>query len=123
MSNLFNVPIAEKIYKGFTGKLHKGTLTRTTSNYDVDTGEVVTTSTDYDFEGFYEDYNKRLITDGVVQSNDRKILILALSVDVDPSPGDSDNEPDTLTLQGNTFTVVAIKSDPARATWIVQGRL
>lgn len=122
---LFNTDIAQQVHDGFEGQLIDATLKRTVvTGYDPVTDEETTETTEHDCEGFVETYSERMYSEGIVQQNDRKILILANSLDVTPTGGDEDTQPDTIEIEGNNFTVVPpVNRDPAGATWTIQGRL
>lgn len=125
MSQLFGVDIAQEVADGFSGQLLAVTLTRQPiSDYDsVADEEIKPSPTTYTSEGVVEQYDSRMITEGLVQRNDRKITILAKPLGTTPQPGDQDNEPDQVTIKGETFTVISVEKDPADATYTVQGRL
>ncbi|CCG42708.1 hypothetical protein [Magnetospirillum molischianum] len=53
----------------------------------------------------------------LVAAGDRRVSIVATALKTDPSPGD------TLTADGQTWTVIAVSSDPAKAVWVVAGSL
>lgn len=121
--NLFGVDIAQAIYDGFQGQLKTGTLTRRTETYDPVTDETTINETPHEFEGFVDTYSKRLIADGVVQANDREIMILAKSLDVAPTNGSDGVLADLIEIDGQTFTTIEVERDPAGATYRVQGKL
>lgn len=124
MSELFGIDIESLVTDALQGQLIPLTLTRTViSDYDSDTDTQTSTEETFTSEGIVEEYEDRLIAEGVVQANDRKILILAGPLGTTPSPGSSDNPPDDITIEGETFTVVDVDRDPAGATYTVQGRL
>lgn len=121
--NLFNTDIAGQVSDAFTGELKPATITRVSkSSYDAVNDTQTTTETTDETEGFVEDYNERMKTQGVVQDNDRRIILIANELDITPSVGGSDHEPDTITIEGSDYTVVHVKRDPAGATFTIQGR-
>lgn len=121
---LFDTDIAGEIASAFEGQLKAATLNRTVvSSYDPETDTETTSQETYTTEGIVENYSKKLIAEGVVQSNERKILLLADPLGTTPSPGDNDNDPDKITIESETFTVVDVEKDPANAIYTVRGRL
>ena len=117
---LFGVDFKQVIGNVTKGQLNEGTLTRTEeTGYNPVTDEPTTTVTDYPFEGIVEEYSEKLIQDGVVPMNARKILIIADSLDTEP-----ETTTDVITIEGESFTLTGKPArDPAGATWEVQGRL
>lgn len=95
------------------------TLTRTTAGQSdpaqpwVPTQDTVTS---YACRGFEDSYSAYYIANGLVQEGDRKIAVLAQSLSITPQPGDQ------ITSRGQTFTVIGVKTDPARALWECQAR-
>ena len=71
---------------------------------------------EYTCQGMREEYSKEMISGGVVEKNDQKILILQDSLDVTPSTDDE------ITVNGDTYTVIDFEQDPAGALWEVQAR-
>lgn len=61
----------------------------------------------------YSDYFQK---GGLVEANDRKVLILATSLSIAPVQGDR------ITIDGLTLTIVNVKTDPAKAVWECQVR-
>lgn len=57
-----------------------------------------------------------LASAGVITDRDRKAVILASSLDVTPNVGDA------LSIGGETLEVMAVDTDPARATWTLRVR-
>lgn len=122
---LFGIDIATQVSGAFAGQLLPATLTReVVTGYDPVTDTETTETQTYTSEGVVESYSDELIANGVVQTNDRKIMLLSQPLGTEPSPGDSDTQPDKITIEGKTFTVVGIPDrDPASATYTIQGRL
>lgn len=123
---LFGVDIAKEISDAFSGELEDVTLTRDNpGTYDplTDSYSGGGTPSTFTSEGIVQKYDKKLIADGVVQRNDREILILAEPLGTVPSNGGDNRKADSIEIEGETFTVVSVDKDPATATYIVQGRL
>lgn len=133
--SLFGEDIAGLISDALNGELLDATLTRTTNsgtyNSQTDTYSGGSTPTTYTTQGIVEQYDISLMQTGdlgkrhkgLIQTNDRKILLLAEPLGVEPSPGDNNQPPDQITIDGKTFTVISVAKDPASATYEVQGRL
>lgn len=74
-------------------------------------------STTYTCKAIVESYSERFRLDGLVEQNDRKVLILAKSLAVVPKAGGR------VTISGITFTAIEVTTDPATAVWEVRGRM
>ena len=85
--------------------------------YDPDTGTSTETLTDYPCRGFLETYSTYTQAARFLAPTVRKVIVLAQTLAVTPSLNDR------VTVQGETFTVKRIDSDPARATWELEGHL
>lgn len=122
--SLFGVDIESLVTESLKDQLIPLTLTRTVvGEYDPIEDEQTTTQETYTSEGIVDTYEDRVVAEGLVQSSDRRILILAGPLGTKPSNGTTDNPPDKITIQGETFTVIDVHRDPASATYTVQGRL
>jgi hypothetical protein len=73
------------------------------------------TTTTYACKAIVDDYSDYYRANGLVGAKDRKILILATSVAVLPRQGNR------VTVGGDTFTIISVKTDPATAVWECQG--
>lgn len=73
----------------------------------------------YPCRGIVSDYSqfKRSMSGGVIAENDREIIIAAKTLAPTPAVGDS------VRINGATFRVEDVSSDPARATWTLRGRI
>ena len=93
-------------------------LTRITpGEYDPDTGMTTDTETAYSCRGFLETYSTYTESARQLAPTVRKVVVLAQTLAVTPALNDR------VTIQGETFTVKRIDSDPARATWEMEGHL
>ncbi|MBI2239622.1 MAG: hypothetical protein HYU59_02335 [Magnetospirillum gryphiswaldense] len=110
--------IAKTIGKALAGVMYPVTLSRVTEGYyDPDTGTVVPGETlTFPAKGMVEDWGAYYKAEGLVQAGDRKVLILAASLAVPPALGD------TVTADGQSWLVIAVQSDPAKAAWTLQVR-
>ena len=116
---IFGIDLAQKVADGFSGQLHPLTLSRVVVvDYDPVLDEDITETKTFKSEGIVSHYQKGMIAEGAVETNDRQIVILGQPLGTDPEPGD------TIEIEEETFTVVGIdERDPASAVFIVQGRL
>jgi hypothetical protein len=109
-----------QVYKGLRNLFLDATLTKDTpssNSPDVDGFDPpAATPTDYPCKGMVEVYSNYDKAAGLVQTNDRKVLILADSISVTPRTGDR------VTIRGVTFNVINVETDPAIAVWTCQGR-
>lgn len=117
---IFGVDIADIVSTAFDGQLQTAVLTRESAGtYDPVTDEYssVSSQNTYITDGIIQNYSDKMISEGLVQQNDRKILLTAKKLGTTPVTGDS------VTIEGFTFTVVGTpERDPAGATWIIQAR-
>lgn len=82
------------------------------------------TPVSYPCKAIHEEWGRSYLTNGLVRSDDRKVLILSTTLGTEPEPGDK------ITIRGETFTVVpgdtagapAIATDPAKAAWVLRAR-
>ncbi|MBX9823520.1 MAG: hypothetical protein K2Y27_00860 [Xanthobacteraceae bacterium] len=92
------------------------TLARTTPgggpSYDPDPSTVTT----YPAKGFTDTFSESYLAGGLVEAGDVKIVIIATTLAIEPAPGDR------ATIKGETYTVVSVSADPARALFDLQGR-
>jgi hypothetical protein len=64
-----------------------------------------------------EAYSQYFKANNLVAANERKVLILATSLGVKPVAGDR------VTIQGITFTIQEVSTDPATAVWECKGAM
>jgi len=76
----------------------------------------VPTEATYSCKAIVEDYAERFRLDGTVRLDERKVLVLASSLATTPVPNDR------ITIRNATYTVMAVASDPAIATWELRAR-
>lgn len=117
MSGLLQGGIAKTVGAAFKGLFLDATLRRdgptTGPAYDPTPGAPAT----YACKAIVETYSAFYRAQGLVEANDRKVLVLAASLGVRPLPGDR------ITVSGITFTAQNVSTDPAEAVWTVQGRM
>lgn len=119
MASPLKGPIARTVGQALRGVMYPVTVSRTTGgHYDPGTGAVVPgTSTDHIARGFVDSFSSYEIANNIVLAGDRRVLILATSLSITPTPAT-----DTVSANGQTLTIVAVKSDPAGAVWEIQAR-
>lgn len=71
----------------------------------------------YSCKAIVESYSDYFRKNGLVDAKDRKVLILANSVAVKPAAGNR------ITIQGITFTIQEVSTDPATAVWECRGTM
>ena len=76
-------------------------------SYDPATGNLTTPSTDYAVSALIESYSEFHVAQGLVKAGDRRIIIAAGSLSVTPQQGDA------LILEGQSFTIINVKSEYA----------
>lgn len=92
-------------------------LTRETpGSYDPITDTYTSSITEaFPCRGFVEAYSTYTEAARHLQPSDRKVLILAATLGSTPQLNDR------VELRGEVFTVGRVDSDPAQATWVLQG--
>ncbi|WP_096700016.1 hypothetical protein [Magnetospirillum sp. 15-1] len=110
--------IARTIGKALAGVMYGVTLSRTTEGYyDPDTGTVVPGATEtFTAKGMVDNWGAYHLANQLVQAGDRKVTILTPSLSTTPAAGDS------VTANGQSWLVISIQSDPAKAVWVLQAR-
>ena len=111
--------VAADIFNAFSGVFYDAVLVRastTGSSPDIAFDPPDPTETEYTCKALRTKYSAMLSKEGVIDVNDRKVLILATSISVTPKP------PDRVTIQGTTFTLTEVDIDPANAVWVCRGR-
>lgn len=76
----------------------------------------VTSTTEYSCKAIVDQYEERFRLEGTVQAGDRKVLVLADTLSTDPQANDR------ITIRSETFTVISVATDPAKATWELMAR-
>ena len=66
--------------------------------------------------GWVESFSRFEVERSLVRATDRKVVVLADTLAVQP------NETGRVVVDGETLSVVSVRSDPARATWEIQAR-
>jgi hypothetical protein len=111
--------IASKIGAAFASIFYEATLKRTTRTavsgapaWDKTSATVA----EYACRGMVDQYSDYKKANSLVKAGDRKILITATSLATEPVPGDE------VTIRGETFKVIDVVTDPAKAVWELQAR-
>ncbi len=121
MTSPLSGSLARTINRALAPIFLDATLTRDLSNVGSDPADPPTpTQAIYTCKAIEEEYSAGLRGQGLVGAREVGVLILANSLAVEPKPLDR------ITIRGNTVTVVpadaaglkAVRSDPARATWM-----
>jgi hypothetical protein len=110
--------IARTIGSAMSGLFLAATLTRdvpAAPGSDPWDPEAPTVAT-YSCKAINNSYSDYFQKGGLVEANDRKVLILAASLSVTPAQGDR------VTIDGLTLTIINLKTDPAKAVWECQAR-
>jgi len=79
--------------------------------------EPVITDVPYSCSGWVDNYATTDHVDSNVQVNDRKVFIVASTLAITPAPGN------TTTIDGSTYSIIAVQRDPAGACWVLQCRV
>lgn len=110
--------LARQVNSALQGIFLAATLSRDTldSSGDAVFDPPAPTTQTYSCRAIVDVYSKYLISQGMVQANERKVLILAQSLTVSPVPGDR------VTVQGATYEILDVSTDPATAVWECRSR-
>lgn len=81
-----------------------------------DQGGFTYEETDYDCVAIREEYSNYFKQQNGIPVTDSKLIFLQTKMTVEPK------KDDRATLNGVKFQIVKVEEDPARATWICQGR-
>ena len=76
------------------------------------------TTQDIQGRGFIDDYGDNDIDGTLIQAGDRRVLIITNSFPGQPTPKNGDR----ITIENATYNIVAVKRDPAAATYTCQVR-
>lgn len=118
MMGLLDGQIRSAIWKGFKGKLLKGTLTRTVPSVAVNEygDPISTTPQTFTLEGFVENFSAYYRAQAGIPDTDVKLLVFAESVSTEPT------KDDVISFRGTRYQVRRIlEIDPALATYQLQG--
>ena len=121
MPKLLGVNFPKVIGKAFKGKLRPATLTKITQgavdpmNYAAGPAQ---TETSFAAQGIESAYDESQIDGTIIQRNDRRVTLIADLIDSGAVPEVNDR----ITIEGKTYNVEAVSSDPARATYTCQCR-
>jgi len=117
-SNLLTGGLAATINKAFKNVFMDATLARDTRSGGTSYEPGPVTTATYSCKAIEDSYGAMFMANGLVDTNNVKILVLAGSLAVEPQPLDR------ITIRGKTYTVSTasagvppVQSDPARATW------
>lgn len=121
MPDIFGVDIAAAVGDALGDQLPEVRLTRRTESTRTDgqlTGGKTVKEKNHNTVGIVEEYSEGQIDGEIVKMGDRKLLIIAanLPTGVVPQPGDRARTENVI------YDVVAVKRDPAAATYTLQVR-
>jgi hypothetical protein len=74
--------------------------------------------TSYAAKGIISSYQDNQIDGTIIKKGDRRVLLMGRSIASDQVPEPNDK----VTIEGRTYQIVAVDSDPARATYTCQAR-
>lgn len=119
MSLLTDGKLAKTIASALKNVMYPITINRTTpGNYNPATGEFEPGGTvAHTAKGMVDSFSPTELSLGLVQPTDRKVTLLADGLTITPTP-----ETDKILVDGAELTLIAVTSDPARATWELQVR-
>jgi hypothetical protein len=121
-NNLFGANISKQIANALGSKLLAATLVKRTPGTRDPTnpgGGTQPTEVSYSCRGFVDDYKTGHIDGDLVKVGDRKVTLLGDTISrgsVVPSANDK------VTIEGRTYSVVAVTRDPDAATYTLQAR-
>jgi hypothetical protein len=113
--------IANAIYDGMVDLFLDATLIHDTITAGSPAADVFDprppTANSYSCKAIVETYSELTKAMGFASLSDRKILVLTKSLSITPVPNDR------VTIRGQTFTVLQVDADPAKATWELRCRV
>lgn len=111
MTGLFGVDIAAALADALDGQVLAGTLRKlVTTGRDPNTGDAVTTATNYACQGIVETYSALIRIAAGIPAEDVKIMLATGLTEATPAIGDK------VQLGGNWYQIRVVSFDPARAT-------
>lgn len=117
MTSLLSGSLAKTIANAAKTIFLDATLQHDTPNAGADAFDpAAPTPATYSCKAIVESYSTYFRAQGLVEQNDRKILILAATLAITPATGDK------ISVSGGTYTIVNVGTDPATAVWECQGR-
>lgn len=122
MTKLFGIDIARLIDKSMSSGLIPGTLSREvlkTTRTNLTGGLDKEAPETFEFRGIAQFYRDNEVDNELIKHSDRKILIIAESLNTVPVLGDKV----TLETEDDTYFIIRINRDPAKASYICQARL
>lgn len=123
MPNLFGLDIAGIVNDNLGSQLLDATLIQVvegTRSASDPTAGLPTSNRNIPCKGIIDEYLAREIDGTIVQTGDRKILLLGKSIKsgtVVPATGDK------IKIEGVVYRILDIKRDPAAATYVCQARI
>jgi hypothetical protein len=113
--------LATTIGKAMSGLFLDATLARDTVDLTTPWAPASPTPTTYAVKAIHDEWGTSVLAGGLVNTGERKVLVLASTLAIDPLPGDR------ITIRGETFTIVPagagqppVSTDPAKAVWVLR---
>jgi hypothetical protein len=116
MSILDSIPAT--IGAAFANVFRDATLTRVSGRTSDGRGGYSQTTTDDACKALVTEYTAFQRLSAGIPANERKILVLATTLANSAPPATGD----TITIQGRTWSIVEVSSDPANATYECRGK-
>lgn len=118
MAGLLTGKIAKAIFKGFKGKLLKGTLRHDvpSSTLDANGDPASSTRTTFSVEGFTDEYSAFYRAQAGIPETDLKVNIFAESI----TPRTTPTKDGRVTFGGVWYRLRKVKVDPAGALFVCQ---
>lgn len=119
-NKLFGVDIAAIVDKAMSAGLLPVTLTHITpgTRGADSTAGTQPTETTHAARGIVDDYSRGEIDGTMIVFGDKKILLIGDSI----SPTAEPESGDRIEIEGSTYSIIHVKRDPAKATYVCQSR-
>lgn len=120
MASFLEGSLAKTVFKSLSPIFYSATLIRDVTapaSPDTPFNPTVTGQSTFTCKAIVNTYSNFYRLNELVKAEDRRIIILAQSLSTTPVVGDR------VTIRGQTFKVLNVTTDPALATWELQGRI
>lgn len=117
MASPLSGSLASAVYGAMKGLFLDAALMRSSTSGGTDYEPGAQSESSYPCKAIVEKYSNHFRDAGLVDQNDRKVLILTKSLSVVPRQGDR------VVISGVTFTAIEVQTDPATAVWVIRGRM
>jgi hypothetical protein len=113
MSLLNDGKLAKTIASALKNVMYPITIKRTEPGEYIPGGDYTEgTTTTYTARGMVDSFSPAELQAGLVQPTYRKVTLLAQGLTITPDPAT-----DKIVVDGRELTMIAVTSDPAKATW------